>query len=159
VWGSIAVEQHIYQRISAHPVVQELAGGRVHIPYVPEPTDLADVQYPYVVGYRTDARDETPQGPEADVLAERLLYTVAVVGEGFDKRALLRLAKAVHESLQGQSDTIAIDDDNGDPFATYFIVGERVGELPNDEIVTPDDGVDHVALGGAYEYDVTALEG
>lgn len=156
MWGSIAVEQHIYTRLSAHPVVQEITEGRVHIPYVPEPTDIADVQYPYVVAYRTDARDETPQGPQADVLAERLRYTVAAVAVGLDKRALLRLAKAVHESLQGQSDTIEILDELGEHFATYFVVGERVGELPSDDIVAPDDGEDHVTLGGDYEYDVTA---
>lgn len=159
MFGSIAVEQHIFTRLTANATVTSIVVDRVHVPYAPEPDDVIDIQYPYIVAYRTDAMDETPAGPQADVMAQRLTYTVAAVAEGLDKRVLLRLMKAAHLALQGQSDTVAILDDLGGPFATYFVVGERIGELPNDDIVTPDDGVDHVALGGAYEYDVTALEG
>ena len=150
MFGSIAVEQWIYSQQAADAEVVAFVGDEIHIPYAPQ-----DAGSPFLVAYRVDAKDETPMGPDADVAAERLQYVVALVAEGNDKRILLRPGRAMHLALQGQSGQLTVNDDQGDPFATYWVVGERVGELPNDEIAMPEDGIDRVTLGGLYEFDVT----
>lgn len=152
MFGSIAVEQWIYSQLVADADVVAFVGTAIHIPYAPQGAGS-----PFLVAYRIDAIDETPMGPDADIGQARLRYTVALVADGNDKRVLLRPGRAMHLALQGQSGDIDVDDDNGALFARYFVVGERVGELPNDEIAMPDDGVDRVALGGIYEFDVTGI--
>lgn len=152
MFGSIAVEQWIYSQTAADAEVVAFVGDEIHIPYAPQGTGS-----PFLVAYRVDATDESPMGPDADVAAERLRYAVALVTDGNDKRILLRPGRAVHLALQGQDGQVEVVDDQGDPFATYYVVGERVGELPNDDIAMPDDGVDRVALGGIYEFDVTGV--
>lgn len=150
MFGSIAVEQWIYSQTSGDAEVAGFVGDEIHIPYAPQ-----DAGSPFLVAYRVDAIDETPMGPEADVAAERIRYVVALVAEGNDKRVLLRAGRAMHLALQGTSGQITVNAPQGDPFATYWVVGGRVGELPNDEIAMPEDGIDRVTLGGLYEFDVT----
>lgn len=151
MFGSIAVEQWIYSQAAADADVVAFVGDEIHIPYAPQ-----DSGSPFLVAYRTDAIDETPMGPRIDVGQQRLRYTVALVADGNDKTVLLRPARAMHLTLQGVAGSVAVNDPEGELFATYYVVGERVGELPNDEIAMPEDGIDRVAIGGVYEFDVTA---
>lgn len=150
MYGSIAIEQWIFSQLSGEADLVAFVGTEIHIPYAPQGAGS-----PFVVAYRIDAIDETPMGPEAEVAMQRLRYIVALLAEGNDKRALLRPGQAMHAALQGQMGMVAVLDDQGVPFALYSVTGGRSGELPNDEIAAPDDGIERVALGGIYEFDVT----
>lgn len=150
MFGSLAVEQWIYGTVMEVTEVTDLVGDEVHVPYAPLGTGT-----PYMVAYRTDALDSEPAGAGVAVAMQRLTYSVAIVGEGNDKFALLPAARALHDALQGKEVIVKVTDADGVEYGDFFLTCVRVGELPNDDIAAPDDGEEHVALGGVYEFEVT----
>jgi hypothetical protein len=151
MFGSLAAEQWIYQELALVAELEALVGEEIHAVYAPQGTTG-----PFAVFYRTGAEDSTPIGVGIDVGMERLVYTVAIVAEGSDKFALLAAATAAHQKLHGrEADHLLIDEEETE-YGTFHITCHRIGELPNDEIATPDNGVEYVTLGGLYELEITA---
>lgn len=151
MFGSLAAEQWIFQTLSGVTELEDLVGESIYSPYAPQGTDE-----PFCVLYRTAAEDSTAVGVGIEVGIQRLVYTVAIVARGNDKFALLEAATAAHQALHGQAEDHVLTDASDDPHGSFFITCHRIGELPNDDIATPDDGVPYVTLGGLYELEVTA---
>jgi hypothetical protein len=151
MFGSLAAEQWIFQELALVEELEALVGEGIHAVYAPQGTDV-----PFAVFYRTAAEDSTPIGVDIEVSMERLIYTVAIVAEGSDKFALLAAATAAHQALHGQQADHVLVDEEETEYGTFHITCHRIGELPNDEIATPDNGVEYVTLGGLYELEVTA---
>jgi hypothetical protein len=151
MFGSLAAEQWIYQKLALVEALEQLVGEQIHAVYAPQGTVA-----PFAVFYRTGAEDSTPIGVGIEVGMQSFVYTVAIVAEGSDKFAILAAATAAHQALHGQqADHLLIDEEETD-YGTFHITCHRIGELPNDDIATPDDGVEYVTLGGLYELEVTA---
>jgi hypothetical protein len=151
MFGSLAAEQWIYQELALVEALEELVGEEIHAVYAPQGTVA-----PFAVFYRSAAEDSTAIGVGIEVGMERLVYTVAIVAAGSDKFALLAAATAAHQALHGQeADHLLIDEEETE-YGTFHITCHRIGELPNDDIATPDDGVEYVTLGGLYELEIAA---
>lgn len=151
MYGSLAAEKWLYQQLSGSADLMGFVDGRIFAGYAPQATAL-----PFVLVQRTDARDDYPEGPGIPVSMERLTYTIALVGEGESKLAILPAAVAMHEAIQGHVEADLVVNLGPLGEAHYWINCARVGELPNDDLAEPVEGVAYVALGGSYELEVIA---